>query len=110
MRAGAHRGGHAAGLLLLVALARSEPLASEIAAPLTESEWLTRYLAVPTYDQPTWARHDYSSSSSAHLLLQRAAVLHQQGQLDQTVQILKSLLQRAEQQHHGEAYAALAKV
>jgi len=107
MRLGARRGGRAGGLLLLLGLA-----CGQRAVPLTDTEWLGRYTAVPTYDQPTWSRtNDYSSPSSGHLALQRAAVLHQQGQLDATVQLLKSVLQKADaSHHHGEAYAALAKV
>ena len=106
-RLGARRGGRAGGLLLLLGLA-----CGQRAVPLTDTEWLGRYTAVPTYDQPTWSRtNDYSSPSSGHLALQRAAVLHQQGQLDATVQLLKSVLQKADaSHHHGEAYAALAKV
>ena len=106
-RLGARRGGRVGGLLLLLGLA-----CGQRAVPLTDTEWLGRYTAVPTYDQPTWSRtNDYSSPSSGHLALQRAAVLHQQGQLDATVQLLKSVLQKADaSHHHGEAYAALAKV
>ena len=80
-------------------------------APLTESEW-RRYVDFPPYAQPKWAREQqqHGTTSSAHLLMQRAAEMHQQGELDKTVQILKSVLQKAGQEYHGEAYAALSKV
>ena len=77
-------------------------------APLTDKEW-HRYLNNPSYEQPKWPRND-DTMSTAHLLLQRAASMHQKGDLDKTIQILKNLLQKAGGEYHGEAYAALSKV
>lgn len=78
--------------------------------PLTDAEW-KQYVEFPEYSQPTFKRVDYTHpNSNAHLLLQRAAELHQQGDLDKAVQVLKNILQKVDTNYHGEAYAALAKV
>ena len=93
------------GLLLAPAHARTEASL----APLSELEW-KRYLDNPPYVQPKWPRPpDYGSTSTAHLMLQRAVESHQQGDLDKTVQLLKSVLQKQAPEYHGEAFAALAK-
>ena len=48
-----------------------------------------------------------ASSSTLHTLLQRAAQIHQEGDLDKAVQVLKQLLRQ--EPNHPEAYMALAK-
>ena len=83
-----------------------QPLTEGLPAPLTEEQW-RRYLDITPYEQPKWPRND-PTLSTPHLLLQRAAEAHQEGELDKSVQILKSLLKNDAK--HGEAYAALAKV
>ena len=90
-------------LLFVVPLswAAEQPL-----TPLSEAEW-RQYLETPPYEQPKFKRYDYTQSTP-HLLLERAAQTHQQGDLDKTVQLLKQLLRS--EPNHGEAYAALAKV
>ena len=92
----------AAGLLLLLPLARGE---DSSLAPLTDREW-RRSLEIPAYEQPKWARRDLTSSTS-HINLQRAADYHQKGDLEKTVKLLKNVLKN--EPEHGEAYATLAK-
>ena len=103
-------------LLPVLLLAAPSPAAggeaadSHVPRSLTDEEW-RQYLEMPPYVQPSFQRMDYSTpGSNAHILLQRAAELHQDGDYEKTVQILKGLLQKADQMYHGEAYAALAKV
>ena len=73
--------------------------------PLTATE-LRSYAYPTTYEQPAWDRRDFSSST-LHTLLQRAAQIHQEGDLDKAVQVLKQLLRQ--EPNHPEAYMALAK-
>ena len=96
------------GLVALLAFVLALLVRGEDAAPslLTEAEWRA-YLETPAYEQPKWLRHDYTMSTP-HLLLERAAESHQQGDLEKTVEILKSVLRSDPE--HGEAYAALSKV
>jgi len=77
-------------------------------APLTDQEW-KRYLDSTPYSQPAWPRPQSPSDTKAAQLLQRAAEFHQQGEMDKTVQLLKTVLQRQASEYHGEAFAALAK-
>jgi tetratricopeptide (TPR) repeat protein len=58
------------------------------------------------YDQPTWDRRD-EEKSELHTLLQNAAVLHQDGEMEQAVKLLKQAIKL---KPHGEAYATLSKV
>ncbi len=56
--------------------------------------------------QPTWERND-ESGSQLHALLERAAVQHQQGELEEAVQLLKRAIKL--DASYGEAHAALSK-
>jgi cytochrome c-type biogenesis protein CcmH/NrfG len=100
-----------AGLALLLCaraddtLSPADPTAEQL-SPLSELEW-NRYLQPATHSQPIWPRHDYTMSTP-HVLLERAATTHQQGELDKAVQILKQLLRS--HPNNGEAYAMLSKV
>ena len=104
---------HRAIIIVLLAAAgavRASGAGEEVPLkPLTDSEW-RRYLSIPPYAQPTWTRQDLTTSSNAHLLLQRASQMHQQGDLEKAVTLLKSVLQKTGQEYHGEAYALLSKV
>ena len=94
-------------LLLPLASAEWPPKEPELDL-LTETEW-KYYLKPHAHEQPKWKRDDYTTSS-AHLQLQKVAQLHQEGDLDKAVQILKTIVQKADAEHHGEAYALLSKV
>ena len=56
--------------------------------------------------QPTWNRRD-ESGSKVHELLQRAAVSHQEGDLEAAAKALKGVLKVDKQ--NAEAYASLGK-
>ena len=60
-----------------------------------------------SYVQPQWDRSAGPEASAVHALLESAARLHQQGELDLAVQEFKKAIQHDPK--NGEAYASLSK-
>jgi len=71
---------------------------------LTDQELARLHTTQQPYNQPTWERRDLSST---HVILQRAAVLHQQGDLSAAVEEYKTVIRK--DPGNGEAYASLSK-
>jgi Flp pilus assembly protein TadD len=60
------------------------------------------------YAQPQWHRRcDRCAGSEVHAILERAARLHQDGELEEAVQQLKAAISKDPK--NGEAYASLGK-
>ena len=59
------------------------------------------------YTQPSWDRRVGADASPVHALLENAARLHQQGDLDLAVKDIKKAIQH--EPKNGEAYALLSK-
>lgn len=67
---------------------------------------LAAYATPAPATQPSWDRRD-ESGSQISLLLQRAARLHQEGELERAIADYKRLLKS--DPSHAEAYASLSK-
>ena len=59
------------------------------------------------YAHPRWERRAPEGGDPVHALLERAARLHQSGELDKAVQAYKSAIKK--DTSNGEAYASLGK-
>ena len=80
--------------------------AAQAPPPLSAAE-LRAYAEMPKHEQLRWSRGD-ASGSKKHALLEQAAQLHQEGDMDAAVDSLKKVLR--DDASNIEAYASLAKV
>ena len=100
-----------------LALACVATLLHAVSASLTDAE-LAAYSLATTHPQPAWQRDPSGVCSSAaqagaptckmHRLLEQAAKLHQEGDLQAAADALKKVLR--DDAGHIEAHASLAKV
>ena len=88
-------------LLCLLCLVRAQlaPLPADALRSIAESAVTT------SYKQPSWDRRDGMEPGSD--ILQRAAILHQDGSFDKAIQQLKTLIK--DEPNNAEAYTLLAK-